>query len=113
MHSARNAAQAKIPRSVVAQPLRGRSADCATEPVQDALAAFGVPTKRQHFVSSARSTSPSRTGRETAIANLASDEWRPTYPATRHLSDRAPFAHHLSGYDPDRVADADYSWSVP
>lgn len=31
-------------------------------------------------------------------------------PATRSLSDKAPFAHALSGIDPDRVAEADYPW---
>jgi hypothetical protein len=41
------------------------------------------------------------------------DEWAPTYRATRRLSDRVPFAHALSGYDPDRVDDEDYPWSVP
>lgn len=35
------------------------------------------------------------------------------YPARRSLSDKAPFAHALSGYDPDRVAESDYPWTVP
>lgn len=35
------------------------------------------------------------------------------YTATRSLSDRAPFATALSGYDPDRVSGSDYPWCVP
>lgn len=41
-------------------------------------------------------------------------EWRERYPATRSLSDRAPFAVALSGYDPDRVRLEGYAcWTVP
>jgi hypothetical protein len=35
------------------------------------------------------------------------------YPAVRKLDERVPFAHALSGYDPDRVAESDYTWTVP
>lgn len=36
------------------------------------------------------------------------------YPARRSLSDRAPFATALSGYDPDRVLLEGYdAWTVP
>lgn len=34
------------------------------------------------------------------------------YPATRSLSDKAPFAHALSGIDPDRVNGLDYPWTA-
>ena len=40
-------------------------------------------------------------------------EWTPKHPATRTLSERAPFAFGLSGIDPDRVEDTDYPWLVP
>lgn len=94
--------------------LDGRSSERAADVVQ-ALADFGVPKSkrgaRNHVVNNRAAVS--RTGRETAIQNLASDEWRPRFPATRRLDERVPFAHALSGYDPDRVADEDYPWSVP
>lgn len=87
-----------------AQPGDDRSAKCATS-IAEHLADFGVPKSkrgaRNHVVLSA--PSKPRTGRETAIQNLASDEWRPRYPATRRLSDRVPAATALMGYDPDRV----------
>jgi hypothetical protein len=84
--------------------------------VQEELAAFGVPKSkrgaRDHVVLS-RPSRPSSGGAERRIENLAPDEWQPRYPATRRLSDRVPFAHALSGYDPDRVSGADYAWRVP
>lgn len=51
--------------------------------------------------------------KEPAYNRPGDPDWRPQYQATRALSDRAPFAHALSGHDPDRVADAEYPWTVP
>jgi hypothetical protein len=88
----------------------------AADSVQEALQAFGVPRSkrgRRHHVVLSRPSKPSSGGAERRIENLAPGEWRPTYPATRRLSDRVPFAHALSGYDPDRVSGSDYAWTVP
>lgn len=123
MHADRNAEQRThdvVSSGAVAdrsahQTLDGGAPERASDGVQEALESFGVPKSKRgarlHVVLSKPAVS--RTGRATAIQNLASESWRARYPATRHLGDRAPFAHHLSGYDPDRVADADYPWSVP
>lgn len=73
--------------------------------VQSALEDFGVPkskrVSRMHVVETRTSTP--RTGRETAIQNLASDEWRPTYRATRMGEKVAPMPEFLAGRDPLRV----------
>jgi hypothetical protein len=67
------------------------------------LEAFGVPKSkrgaRNHVVLS-RPSRPSSGGAERRIENLAPDEWRPRYPATRAMTERAPAAMALMGYDP-------------
>ena len=85
VHSASNTAQSKYLDEPVAQPLNGRAADCASE-VAEQLEKFGVPKKRRHVVLSAPSTS--RTGRKTAIQNLAPEEWAPRNPCSMSM-DRA------------------------
>jgi hypothetical protein len=63
--------------------------------------------------------SPHNTRKRTVDVDLLAAETRiqlhpgVQYPAKRLLSDRAPFAHALSGYDPDRIACAEYPWTVP
>jgi hypothetical protein len=115
VHDTRNTAQAISPHEAVAQPLNERTADCANV-IAEHLEKFGVPKSKRgarHHVVLSRPSRPSSGGAERRIENLAPDEWRPTYLATRRLSDRVPFAHALSGYDPDRIADEDYAWRVP
>lgn len=112
LQSAINAAQAKNPRAVVAQPLNERTADCATDGVQDALAAFGIPKSKRGARLHVVLRAPSRS--VDACSGLP-DSDGPRYRATRSLSDRAPFAYALSGIDEARVERerkaAPYSWS--
>jgi hypothetical protein len=124
MHDARKSEQRECDETssgsvvVTSDPptLDGSAPERAADGVQEALQAFGVPRskrgQRAHVVLT-RPSRPSSGGAERRIENLAPDEWRPTYLATRRLSDRVPFAHALSGYDPDRIADEDYAWRVP
>lgn len=116
----RNTAQAISPAISVAQPLDTRTADCASAAVQSA----GSEPSRRRWRESVKAISPRIQVVRTAPAESAErhrvgevgrpdPDWRPENVATRHLSDRAPFAAQLSGWDPDRVADADYPWSVP
>jgi hypothetical protein len=87
VHDARNTAQAKYSDAAVAQPLDGRTADCASEVVQ-ALSDFGVPRRIRNrsrereqlkslgprgLVSSPRGYS----GAMPPIANLAPESWTP------------------------------------
>jgi hypothetical protein len=90
--------------SSVAQPLNERAADCAAD-VAEHLANFGFPKKRRHFVSSARSTSVSRTGHEPRIQNLAPEEWQPRNACSMSM-DKALREMEF----PSRLAGA--SWTV-
>jgi hypothetical protein len=88
----------------------------ASDDLNSHLEAFGVPKSKRGQRAHVVLTRPSRAssgGAERRIENLAPDDWRPRHPATRRLSDRVPFAHALSGYDPDRVSGSDYAWTVP
>jgi hypothetical protein len=50
------------------------------------------------------------TGQEPAWNRPSVDDWAPKYPAKRSLSDRAPFATALSGYDVERMTASEYAW---
>lgn len=79
---------------------------------EQALADLGVPkARRRQVVNNRGSTSPGDV--RGAAFNRPGDDWRPQYPAKRGLSDRAPFATALSGYDPSRVELEGYeSWTA-
>jgi hypothetical protein len=102
VHDTRNTAQAISPHEAVAQPLNERTADCANV-IAEHLEKFGVPKSRRgarHHVVLSRPSRPTSGGAERRIENLAPDEWRPRYPATRAMTERAPAAMALMGYDP-------------
>ena len=107
MHDARNTARTNFSRPVVAQPLNERAADCANG-VAEHLAEFGAPKSkcgaRLNVVTNRPSVS--RTGRATAIQNLAPEEWRPQYPCSMTL-DKALREMEM----PSHLAGA--SWTVP
>jgi L-rhamnose isomerase len=103
-----------------------------TPAVTEHLEAFGLPRRRRdtdgerryrestkaivprvHVVQTRPSTPTDHRTHQPAFNRPTVDEWRPTYQATRRLSDRAPAATALMGYDPDRVTEEDYPWSVP
>jgi hypothetical protein len=87
-----------------------------SDDLNNRLADFGVPRSKRgarHHVVLSRPSRPSSGGAERRIENLAPDDWRPRFPATRRLDERVPFAHALSGIDPDRVSGSDYAWTVP
>lgn len=136
VHSASNTAQTISPHEAVAQPLNERTADCASE-VAEQLEKFGVPQRSKRAQAEAERRAKkkyaerwhrSMGGRE-QVSNVRGysgevkatpaynrpdvDAWRPQNVATRSLSDRAPFAASLSGYDPGRVALEGYAcWTA-
>jgi hypothetical protein len=141
MQDARNTAQAISPTTVVAQPLDSRAPDCADATTEQALAAFGVPVRSKRAKAEAERRAKKKyaerwhkslggrqqvcnvrgyrgtekaTGVEPAWNRPSLEDWAPKFPAKRSLSDRAPFATALSGYDPDRVQLEGYdAWTVP
>jgi hypothetical protein len=135
MQDARNTAQAISPTTVVAQPLDSRAPDCADATTEQALAAFGVPVRSKRAKAEAERRAKKKyaerwhksLGGRQQVCNVRGystppaafnrpsvDDWAPTNRATRSLSDRAPFAYALSGYDPDRVQLEGYdAWTVP
>jgi hypothetical protein len=85
----------------------------ASDDLNSHLEAFGVPKSKRGARRHVVLTRPSRSsagGAERRIENLAPDEWRPRFPATRRLDERVPFAHALSGIDAERVGLEDYAW---
>lgn len=90
--------------------LDGRAPERPRVGVQEALADFGVPKSKRGARLHVVLSKPSRS---VDAASGLPDGDGPRYPATRHLSDRVPAAIALMGYDPDRIADSEYPWTVP
>jgi hypothetical protein len=120
------------------EPARASTDDSTSESANDlntALVAFGVPVRSKRAQAEAERRAKKKyaerwhksLGGRQQVCNVRGystppaafnrpsvDDWAPTNRATRSLSDRAPFAYALSGYDPDRVQLEGYdAWTVP